>query len=99
MPPPVSIVAARLKCGFNPSAGQDAARVTTALRLVGAGLGICVVPASLRRLNMEGESYLATNGSGGLRATMDLGTRRHNPSPVVRLFVRSAKVTGKSFAL
>ncbi len=92
-------VAACLKCGFNPRAGQDAPRVTTALSLVGAGLGICVVPASLRRMNMEGVTYLAIKGSTRLQAVMDLGTRRHDPSPVVRRFVQLAKETAKSLAL
>ena len=89
-------IAACLKSGFSPRAGQEAPRITTALSLVGAGLGICVVPASLQRMNMEGVRYRALRGRLPLQAVMNLATRRHESSPAVRRFVQLAREAAKS---
>jgi len=57
-----STIAACQAAGFSPRVGnlgastQLAPRITSTLSLVGAGLGITFVPASLQRMNMEGVS-------------------------------------------
>jgi len=45
--------AACLEAGFSPRLGQEAPRITSALSLVAAGLGISAVPASMQRMIME----------------------------------------------
>lgn len=86
-----------MKAGFAPRAGQEAPRVTTALSLVGAGLGISVVPASLQRTNMEGVKYLGLKADSPLRAVINVATRRHDPSPTVRQFVLMARSAAREF--
>src|SRR5205823_4032238 len=49
--------AACLKAGFSPRIGQEAPRITSALSLVAAGLGISAVPASMQRMIMDGVAY------------------------------------------
>ena len=43
--------------GFSPRAGQEAPRIASTLSLVAVGLGISLVPASLRHLYVDGVVY------------------------------------------
>lgn len=45
--------------GLRPAALQEVRELQTALGLVAAGLGVCLVPASVQRLQREGVSYRA----------------------------------------
>jgi len=87
-------IAACRSAGFSPTLGQEAPRVTSALNLVAADLGICVVPASMRRMKMEGIAYQPLKGAGQLRAPLNVVSRRADEAAVVRNFrnvVKSAK--------
>src|SRR5216683_7265240 len=54
--------AACLRAGFSPRLGQEAPRITSALSLVAAGLGISAVPASMQRMIMDGVAYRRLKG-------------------------------------
>ncbi|MBT1517189.1 LysR family transcriptional regulator [Bradyrhizobium sp. SRL28] len=89
-------IAACREAGFSPTLGQEAPRVTSALNLVAAGLGVCVVPTSVMRMAMEGIVYHPLKGSGLLKAPINLVSRRGDPAAVVRNFlnaIRRAKGT------
>lgn len=80
-------MAACLDAGFSPRLGQEAPRITSALGLVAAGLGIAVVPASMQRMAMDGVAYRRLEGDAMAKAVLKLGSRRGDPSAVVRHFV------------
>ena len=48
--------------GASPEIGQEAIQMQTILSLVAAGLGVAVVPASLRNLGRVGVEYRALTG-------------------------------------
>ena len=93
-----AMAAACLGAGFRPRLGQEAPRITTALSLVATGFGVTLVPASMRRMVLEGVTYRALDGADGARAFLSLAARRDEPSAAVRHFVtqvrRAARIEG-----
>ncbi len=81
-----AIVAACRSHGFSPVVAQEAPRLPATLSLVAAGLGITVVPASMRRLGGDGVVYRELAGAEGLSAPIHLASRRARPSPALRQF-------------
>lgn len=81
-----STMTACLKAGFSPRIGQEAPRVVSALSLVAAGLGITIVPASMRTMALNGVAYRSLKGPVP-RAVLTLAWRRGDASEVVRKFV------------
>jgi DNA-binding transcriptional LysR family regulator len=81
-----AIIAACHAAGFSPQIAQEAPRLPASLSLVAAGLGVSIVPASMRRMNMEGVSFLRLTGAPGLVAPLMLATRRGRRSPVIERF-------------
>jgi DNA-binding transcriptional LysR family regulator len=81
-----AILAACHAAGFSPTVAQEAPRLTATLSLVAAGLGVSVVPASLRLLGGEGVTYRALTGCPGLSAPMHLAIRRPGTSPILARF-------------
>jgi len=88
-------VAACLKAGFRPRLGQEAPRVTSALSLVAAGLGVSLVPASMRRMAMDGVAYVRLKGAAQPKVVLNLAARRGDPSPVVRHFLTLVRRAAK----
>lgn len=86
-----AVLAACHRAGFEPRLGQEAPRVTTALGLVAAGLGVSLVPASMRHLAMQGVGYRDLAGPGGPTVALTLAVRRGDASPVVGRFVALAR--------
>jgi DNA-binding transcriptional LysR family regulator len=90
-------VAACLKAGFTPRLGQEAPRVTSALSLVAAGLGIAIVPASMQRMGMENVVYRGIKGAAQLKAFLQIATRRNDSSAVVRNFLGIVRRIARDF--
>lgn len=94
-------IAACHAAGFNPRVGnlgastQQAPRITSTLSLVSAGLGISFVPASLRRMNMDGVVYRTVKGAAQPKAVLSLACRRGDPSAVVKQFVSLVRKAAK----
>ncbi len=86
-----AILAACRGAGFSPAVAQEAPRLTATLSLVAAGLGVSVVPASMRRLGGEGIAYRALTGCAGLSAPMHLAMRRLGMSPALTHFRRTVR--------
>lgn len=78
-----STVAACQRAGFSPHIVQEAPRVTTALSLVAAGLGIALVPASMQRFALDGVVFRAVEKRAGLGAILALGWRKNDSSPAL----------------
>ncbi|TPG58065.1 LysR family transcriptional regulator [Roseomonas nepalensis] len=71
-----TILAACREAGFTPAIAQEAPRLPATLSLVAAGLGISLVPESMRRLAIEGVAYRLLEPSPGLAAPIHLVLRR-----------------------
>ena len=85
-----TIIAACRAAGFSPRVAQEAPRLPSTLSLVAAGLGISIVPASMRRVGLEGVAYLPLTGCPGLRAPILLATRGAADASAVARRFRSA---------
>lgn len=88
-----TIIAACHAAGFNPNVGnlgastQQGPRIGSTLSLVAAGLGITFVPASLRRMNIEGVAYRRVKAAEPPTAKLSLASRRGDTSEIVKQFV------------
>jgi DNA-binding transcriptional LysR family regulator len=91
-----AIIAACHAAGFSPRVGQQAPRIVSTLNLVAAGLGISLVPASLRRMNMDGVAYRRLSGAVQPMAPLNLASRRGDPSAAVRRFLDLVRQTAKT---
>jgi DNA-binding transcriptional LysR family regulator len=92
-----AIIAACHAAGFSPRISQEAPRIVSTLNLVASGLGIALVPASLRRMQMDGVAYRALHGMPQPRAPLLLATRRADTSAVVRRFIDLVRQTARTF--
>jgi len=92
-----AFVAACHAAGFSPRIGQVVPYISSRLNLIAAGLGIAVVAASLQHVNIEGVTFRRLKGATQLKAPLSLASRRGDPSPVVRQFLKLAKRTAKNF--
>lgn len=89
-----AIIAACQRAGFSPSVGQEAPRLPSTLSLVAAGLGVSIVPASMRRMNLEGVAYLRITGAPDLVAPLVLASHRHRPASALLARFRQAVSRG-----
>lgn len=83
-----AIISACRRAGFSPTIGQEAPLIVSTLNLVAAGLGVSIVPASLRRQHMDGVVYRRLSSQPQLRAPLNLAYRRDGNSPALRQFVQ-----------
>ena len=94
-----SIITACRGAGFSPRIGQEAPRIISTLNLVAAGLGVSLVPESLRRLQMDGVVYRDLASNAKLTAPLILACRRGENSAAVQRFIdlvhRSAEHIGE----
>ena len=86
-----AIIAACQRAGFSPQIGQEAPRMLSTLSLVASGLGVSLVPASMRRLQAEGIVYRPLSPAAGLTAPLNLAYRRGDTAPALRLFTALAR--------
>lgn len=82
-----SILAGCHRAGFSPRVGQEAPRMLSTLNLVAAGLGVSIVPASMRGLHMDGVVFNSLKDRPPLRAPLTFAHRRSERSPVVQRFI------------
>jgi DNA-binding transcriptional LysR family regulator len=81
-----AILVACHQAGFSPQVVQEAPRMTATLSLVAAGLGISIVPASLRSLRGDGIVYRDLADCPGLTAPLLLASRVDELSSVAARF-------------
>ena len=80
-----TIMACR-RAGFSPRIGQEAPLAVSALNLVSAGVGIALVPQSMRRMGLDGVVYRDLKGEVP-KAVLSIAARRNDTSSVVRNFL------------
>ncbi|MBB1625764.1 LysR family transcriptional regulator [Achromobacter sp. UMC71] len=86
-----AIIRACGAAGFSPRVAQEAPRMLSTLSLVAAGLGVSLVPASLRRVNIEGVVYVNVTGPLELRAPLTLIWRDAPLSGAIRRLIEEAR--------
>jgi DNA-binding transcriptional LysR family regulator len=79
-------LAACHRAGFSPRVVQEAPRLPATLSLVGAGLGLSIVPASMRRLGGDGIVYRAIGDRAQLSAPLYLALRNNRTSAIITRF-------------
>jgi DNA-binding transcriptional LysR family regulator len=82
-----SIITACRSAGFSPRVGQEAPRIVSTLNLVAAGLGVSIVPSSLRRLQMDGVVYRKLSGTPQIKAPLILAYRHGEHSAALQRFI------------
>jgi DNA-binding transcriptional LysR family regulator len=82
-----AIIAACQRAGYSPIIGQEAPRMLATLSLVAAGLGVTLVPQSMRRLRVHGVTYRPLDSANGLVAPLNLAYRRGASSEAARRFI------------
>jgi len=80
------------RSGFVPRVVQTATPMQTVIGLVSAGIGITIVPESVRQVHVPDVVYLDVTDRGA-RADIALAWRTTDPSDVLRVFVAIAKTT------
>lgn len=78
-----AILAACFRAGFSPQIVQEAPRLTSCLSLVGAGLGVSIVPESITRLGGEGMVFLPLVAQAQLSAPLYLARREDSDSSAI----------------
>ncbi|MGE8689898.1 MAG: LysR substrate-binding domain-containing protein [Achromobacter sp.] len=86
-----AIITACGAAGFSPRVAQEAPRMLSTLSLVAAGLGVSLVPASLRRVNIEGVVYVSVSQPTELRAPLNLIWRDAPLSGAARRLIEEAR--------
>ena len=90
-----TIITACRSAGFSPRVGQEAPRIISTLNLVAAGLGVSVVPESLRRLQMDGVVYRRLTDNSRLSAPLILACRRGENAAAVQRFIDLVQSTAE----
>ncbi len=84
-------ISACTTAGFSPLIGQLAPRITSTLGFVAAGMGVALVPASMRRVAVDGVVYREFAPSFRAKAVLGVAWRRNEPIAVVRNFISSIR--------
>jgi DNA-binding transcriptional LysR family regulator len=75
------------RAGFRPNVAQEAIQMQTIVSLVSAGLGVAIVPASIRNLHRERVIYLPLRPTNAM-SEMAVAYDRNNRSHVLLSFLR-----------
>jgi DNA-binding transcriptional LysR family regulator len=89
------LIAACHAAGFTPRIVHEVGSMITNLLLVAAGVGVTVVPASMRETHASLVTYLPIRGPHRLIAPMTLLSRRDATNPAVTSFVALAKAMSR----
>jgi DNA-binding transcriptional LysR family regulator len=84
-----TVIAACRSAGFDPILGQSAPQMSSVVNLVAAELGVSLVPASMRQLQVTGVAYRPVEGQTPM-AQLSLASRRGERSVLVRNFIARA---------
>ena len=77
--------------GFTPRVVQEAPDTHTVVALVGAAVGVTLMPASAEQLQLEGVVFRPIAGGVDVRVPIALAWRREDPSPVLAGFLATAE--------
>jgi DNA-binding transcriptional LysR family regulator len=90
------LIAACERAGFSPKVAAEVGNMMTNVTLVAAGLGVSVVPASMRGIHAGEVVYLKLAKSARLFAPITLVHRRDDANPAIARFAALARETASS---
>lgn len=93
-----AIISACRAAGFSPRIGQEAPRMVSTLSFVAAGLGVSIVPESMRRLNTEGIAYMTLSDAGSPVAPLQVAWRRAPMSGAMQQLIAQVRRMARSGA-
>jgi DNA-binding transcriptional LysR family regulator len=93
-----AIAAACHQAGFSPNVVQEARRLPATLSLVAVGLGISIVPFSMRRMGIDGVVYRPLSPEPKLVAPLHLALRRAGLPPTAQRFRREVSALLADFS-
>jgi DNA-binding transcriptional LysR family regulator len=82
-----NVVEACHKAGFEPLVIAEVEQMLISINLVAAGVGISLVPASLREVRQDGIAYCPVSDAPSLIAPLTLVSRRGESRPIVNDFI------------
>ncbi len=83
-----AIIAACGRAGFSPRIAQEAPQMASTVNLVAAGVGIALVPASMRQIRSPGVAYAQLTGTPPVAVLSLVQGPDAALTPAVRNFVR-----------
>jgi DNA-binding transcriptional LysR family regulator len=83
------LISACRGAGFEPRIGVEVPNMLTNMMLVAAGMGVSVVPASMRGIHPESVAMVPLRGAPQIKAPITLVCRKDDDNPVTRHFVDS----------
>src|SRR5438874_7836167 len=86
-----AIIAACQRAGYSPRIGQEAPRMLATLSLVAAGLGVTLIPQSMRLMQVHGVTYRSLDRASGPVAPLNLAYRRAETAPAACRFIALAR--------
>ncbi|HLA15040.1 MAG TPA: LysR family substrate-binding domain-containing protein, partial [Gemmatimonadaceae bacterium] len=89
------LIATCIRAGFSPEVRADGAEYQTILSLVAAGIGVSLVPASVKNLGRTGVAFVSLSDARS-QATIVLAVRRDQASVGLRQFVELARDAAKT---
>jgi DNA-binding transcriptional LysR family regulator len=90
-----NVIAACHKAGFAPLVVAEVEQMLTAINLVVAGVGISLVPASIREIRQQGIVYCSVSDAPSLVAPLTLVYRRGEAQPIVTDFIELTRKLAK----
>jgi len=90
-----NLVDACHKAGFAPLVVAEVEQMLTAINLVAAGVGISLVPASIREIRQQGIAYCPVSDAPSLVAPLTLVYRRGEAPPIVADFIALSRKLAK----
>lgn len=91
------IVALCGEAGFRPRVVQESLEIATTVSLVAAGVGVTIVPASIRKLRWGSVRFLEV-ADAGADTRIDVAYRARGRSPVVDAFLDRVRARARSAA-
>lgn len=86
------LVALAAHAGFQPTIVQHAQQINGLLALVAAGLGLALVPASMRAVRLAGITYMALDDPNACML-LAVASRNEDPAPALQQFLATATET------
>jgi DNA-binding transcriptional LysR family regulator len=90
------IIRACRAAGFEPKIGIETERNLVSLSMVSAGLGIAVMSASMRHVQLQGVCYKALTDAHGLTAPLHLAYRKDSQSGALARFIDNTRALATS---
>jgi DNA-binding transcriptional LysR family regulator len=85
------LIAACRRAGFEPKIGLEVSNMLTNVMLVAAGMGVSIVPASMKGIHADSVAMIPLQGAPQIKAPITLAYRKDDDNPVTQRFIDSVR--------